>query len=246
MAKTDKEIQDWIQNHRPEYYNGIWRAGDLMFEDLNGDGKIGIGNYTLEDHGDLKIIGNKTPRYNFGLDLGAQYRGFDFRLFLQGTAKRDLDLDSDGYLKPNTLFVGANTPYDEGKHNVWGSTGFKQHLDYFRPEDTKSIFGPNLDAYYPAPSLGDSYKNFPMAQTRYLQNGAYLRVKNIQFGYTLPKKLVQKIYMNKVRFYISGENLLTWTKLSSLFDPEVIGGSYGQGRMYPLSKVVSTGISINF
>ncbi|MGQ3540099.1 hypothetical protein ACT72V_11845, partial [Ornithobacterium rhinotracheale] len=65
-----------------------------MFEDLNGYGRISIGNYTLEDHGDLKIIVNRTPRYNFGLDFNAGYKGFDFRLFLQVTAKRDLDLDS--------------------------------------------------------------------------------------------------------------------------------------------------------
>ncbi|MCK0200369.1 SusC/RagA family TonB-linked outer membrane protein [Ornithobacterium rhinotracheale] len=246
MAKTDAEINDWVSKHRPEFYNGNWRAGDIMFEDLNKDGKIGVGSSTLEDHGDLKIIGNRTPRYNFGLDLFAQYKGLDLRIFLQGTAKRDLDLDSKGFLTPNTLFTGANTPYDGGKTNLWPATGFKEHLDYFRPEGTTSPLGPNVDAYYPAPSLGDSYKNFPMPQTRYLQNGAYVRVKNIQLGYTLPKKLVQSIYMNRVRFYISGENLFTWTKLSSLFDPEVIGGASGQGKMYPLSKVVSTGISINF
>lgn len=246
MAKTDQEILEWVENHKPEYYEGNWRAGDIMFEDLNKDGKIGIGNNTLENHGDLKIIGNRNPRYNFGLDISTQYKGIDFRVFLQGTAKRDLDLDSEGFLRPNTLFTGANTPYSNGGHNVWGAAGFKQHLDYFRPADTKSPLGPNVDAYYPAPSLGDSYKNFPISQTRYLQNGAYVRLKNIQLGYTLPKELVKKIHINKVRFYVSGENLFTWTKLSSLFDPEVIGGQSGQGKMYPLSKIVSTGISINF
>ncbi|MGQ1943422.1 SusC/RagA family TonB-linked outer membrane protein [Ornithobacterium rhinotracheale] len=252
IAKTNQEMNEWLKTHNPRF-GSDWQAGDIMYNDLNGDGIIDDGNYTLDNHGDLKIIGNSTPRYNFGLELNAQYKGFDFRAFFQGTAKRDLNLDTEPGRNilnrdPNPMFSGANTPYrgSRDRVNQWPAVAFEQHLDYFRPADTDSPFGPNVDAYYPAPRMGQSYKNFRYPQTRFLQNGAYVRLKNIQLGYTLPKKLIQSVGLNKVRIYVSGENLVTWTKLSSIFDPEVVDGIYGKGMMYPLSKVISTGLSISF
>lgn len=232
IAKTDEQMNKHLENNKPDFGSN-WTAGDVMYEDLNGDKKVNRGAETLEDHGDLKVIGNSTPRYNFGVNLDFQYKGIDFSAFFQGTGKRDLFLGG-------TYFNGANT-------NIWQSPGFEEHLDYFRPADTKSPFGPNLDAYYPRPLFDSGWKNFE-TQTRWLQNGAYVRLKNIQLGYTIPAEITEKIGISKFRVYLSGENMFTWTKLSKIFDPETTGGKwYGEaGKIYPLSRTISTGISVTF
>ncbi len=230
IAKTDEEMNNHLQNNKPTW-GSDWQAGDIMYKDLNGDGQVSKGANTLEDHGDKTIIGNSTPRYNFGIDLDAQYKGFDVRVFLQGTAKRDIAVGGP-------YFTGAN-------NNIWQSAGFQQHLDYFRPADTKSIFGANVDSYYPRPNFSTGWKNFA-TQTRYLQNGAYMRVKNIQLGYTVPVEATSKIGINKLRVYLSAENVFTWTKMSDIFDPETTGGDWGNGKIYPLSKIYSCGFSLTF
>ncbi len=230
IAKTDAEMNNHLKNNNP-VWGSNWKAGDIMYKDLNGDGKVNRGAETLEDHGDLTVIGNSTPRYNFGIDFDAQYKGFDVRVFLQGTAKRDVVVGGP-------YFSGANS-------GLWQSAGFQQHLDYFRPADTKSIFGPNVDSYYPRPLFSSGWKNFE-TQTHFLQNGAYMRVKNIQLGYTVPAELTKTIGINKLRVYVSGENLFTFTKMSDIFDPETTGGSWGNGKIYPLSKIYSFGMSLTF
>lgn len=230
IAKTQEEMDAHIAKNNPSW-GSKWAAGDIMYKDLNGDGVVNNGAGTLEDHGDLSIIGNSTPRYNFGIDLDAQWKGFDFRIFLQGTAKRDLAVGGP-------YFSGANS-------NMWQSAGFTDHLDYFRPADTDSPLGPNVNSYYPRPLFGAGGKNF-VTQTRWLQSGAYMRVKNISIGYTLPKAISEKASMSKVRVYFSAENLLTFTKMTDIFDPETFGGGWGNGKIYPLSKVVSCGVSLTF
>lgn len=235
IAKTDQEMNDWLANHDQKQLGSNWTAGDVMYEDLNGDGKINEGSNTVYDSGDKKIIGNSTPRYNFGINIDMKYKGIDFSIFMQGTGKRDLDLRG-------VYFKGANT-------NMWQSAGFVEHLDYFRPEGTSSPLGANTDAYYPRPLFGSSDKNF-QAQTRWLQNGAYLRIKNIQLGYTFPTDITQKIGVDKLRIYVSAENVATVTKLSKIFDPEVVSsGRWGNGeygKIYPLSRVISTGLTLTF
>ncbi|MRJ09528.1 TonB-dependent receptor [Ornithobacterium rhinotracheale] len=240
IAKTEKEMQEWLKTHDQTMIGNKWGAGDIMYEDLDGDGKIYIGSNTVDNPGDRKIIGNATPRFNFGLDLSAAYKGVDLKIFLQGVGKRDLALEGP-------LFQGFNMT------NMWNTTAVVNHIDYFRPADTESPLGPNVDSYFPRVQFIDGIKNF-YKQTRFLQNGAYLRVKNIQLGYTLPKNMTKSIGLNSVRFYFSGENLFTFTKLIDIFDPEAIsahssfnvGGYAASGSMYPMSKVISTGININF
>ena len=85
-------------------------------------------------------------------------------------------------------------------------------------------------------------------QTRYLQNGAYLRMKNIQLGYTFPQRWIQKAGMTGLRLYVSADNLLTFTSLSDIFDPEATGdlAGSGSGKLYPLQRVVSIGVNVNF
>ncbi len=203
-----------------------WRAGDVQYTDLNGDGKIDIGKNTVDDPGDLTIIGNSTPRYSYSIILNAAWKGFDFNMLWQGIGRRDLALGGP-------LFWGAAGVPD----GQWFSIGLKEHMDYWTPENT--------DAYWPRPYLDKGVKNHQV-QSRYLQNGAYLRMKSVQLGYTLPVKLTRKAFVSNMRIYVSAENLLTFTKLMKVFDPEATGGNTGSGQIYPLQKLISTGLSITF
>ena len=229
-----------------------WGAGDIMYKDLNGDGRISTGDDTIDNHGDLKVIGNSTPRYHFGIDLNLAWKGIDFRMFFQGIMKRD-------YWQSSSYFWGANTEPE------W-SAALVQHLDFYRDENSKlvqdGIMDINTDAYYPRPSFdrggeghGSSGRNHQV-QTRYLQNAAYIRLKNLQLGYTLPEKWTRPAKIERLRTYFSAENIWTGTSLASMFDPETIDGgnnntekdwrTYNNGNAYPLSIQLSFGISITF
>jgi len=222
IAQTQEEMDAHLANNKPNW-GSKWGAGDIMYADLNGDGEVTSGSKTLNDHGDLKVIGNSYARYNFGFTVDGSWKGLDFSIFLQGTMKRDYWLDGP-------YFWGASG--DE-----WQSACFTEHLDYWTPEHT--------NAYYPKPYFGNIKKNQEV-QSGYLQNAAYLRVKNVQVGYTLPKSWTKKAAMESVRFYVSGDNLLTWTGISSVFDPETLGGDWGPGKLYPLQRTLSVGVNVNF
>lgn len=243
IAKTQAEMDAHLASLPHGGQNALgsnWQAGDIMYKDLNGDGKISSGSYTLNDSGDMKVIGNTTPRYQVGFELTADWKGFDFRAFFQGILKRD-------YWQGSYFFFGAHGG------GMWWSTGFTEHLDYFRDENTtsvqKGVLAANPNSYYPR-ALFD-YKN-QNAQTRYLQDASYIRMKNLQLGYTLPATLTRKFGVNKLRVYVSGENLFTLTGVKSMFDPETIdaeesGDNDGWGgSVYPLSRVFSVGLNINF
>ena len=232
IAQTDEEMQAHLAKVDQSALGSNWGAGDIMYADLDGDGKISTGENKIGSTGDRRIIGNSTPRFKFGLALDAAYKGFDFRVFFQGIAKRDLWLSGN-------YFWGAN-----GQGNEWQSTGFVEHLDYWRPEGDP--LGANLNAYYPKVNFGGGRNT--QVQTRYLQDGAYMRMKNIQLGYTLPQTWTQKAGISSLRVYVSGDNLLTLTSLSDIFDPEATGdlAGSGSGKLYPLQRVVSVGVNVNF
>ena len=232
IAQTDEEMQAHLAKVDQSALGSNWGAGDIMYADLDGDGKISTGENKIGSTGDRRIIGNSTPRFKFGLALDAAYKGFDFRVFFQGIAKRDLWLSGN-------YFWGAN-----GQGNEWQSTGFVEHLDYWRPEGDP--LGANLNAYYPKVNFGGGRNT--QVQTRYLQDGAYVRMKNIQLGYTLPQTWTQKAGISSLRVYVSGDNLLTLTSLSDIFDPEATGdlAGSGSGKLYPLQRVVSVGVNVNF
>ena len=235
MAKTDQEIQDYIaihdQSRLPNIGNNIWKAGDIMYANLDDDPAIEKGT-SANDPKDLCIIGNSTPRYRFGITLGADYKGFDISLMFQGVAKRDIWVGGDEKTATSKgmIFWGVNG-------GQWDSTGYEEHWDFFRPEGDE--LGANLNAYYPRPIIGS--KQNQQVQSRYLQNAAYIRLKNLQIGYTLPKALTQKISLQKVRVFFSGDNLWTGSKMSKNFDPELL---YQNGMTYPLSYTLSCGVNI--
>jgi TonB-linked SusC/RagA family outer membrane protein len=217
--------------------NFFFGPGDVKFVDLNDDGEIDAGSRLLDDHGDLEIIGNSTPRYEYGLRLGADYKGLDLSVFLQGVGSRQIW--GVGFL---------TTP---GFQSSDGAMPQAIAGDFWRPDRT--------DAFYPAPYNlnGTNEANNMQKQSRYLLNMAYLRVKNITLGYSLPQQVINHIMLKQARIYVSLENFFTFDKLRGLpIDPEVISGysmfnetNYNSGRTgvgAPTFKSGSIGLQITF
>lgn len=223
IAQSQEEMDAHLAQVDQSSLGSNWSAGDIMYADLDGDGRISTGSYTADDAGDISVIGNSTPRFRYGLTLDGAWKGFDLRLFFQGVAKRDLALGG-------MYFWGTNSG------GMWQSNVFEEHLDYWTEDNT--------DAYYARPSFSGRNQ---YTQTRYLQNGAYCRLKNLTFGYTFPKVWTNKIGIDNLRVYFSGDNLLTFTKLVKTYDPEGTGSAYGSsGQLYPLQRTFSLGVNINF
>ena len=216
----------------------IFRPGDVKFVDINGDGYITPGAGTFGDPGDRKVIGNTTPRYDYGFRLGADYKGFDFSVFLQGIGKRDM--------------WGSGQLAIPGYHAADGAMPQAIAGNYWRPDRT--------DAFYPrAWDNGGNNTNYSLQiQTRYLLDMSYMRIKNITIGYTVPEKILKKIMMAKARFYVSLENFFTFDNLRGLpIDPESISGysmlnssnNYNAGRTgtgTPTFKSASVGVQLTF
>lgn len=236
IAQSDKEMAEYLTKHSQSALGQNWGGGDFMYKNIDNDPAINGGSMTLDDHGDLKVIGNSTPRYAFSLNAGATYKNFDIRIFLQGIGKRDLSLMDLNGSGQSATFLGVATE--------WQRSIYEEHLDYFR--FVGDPLGANLDAYYPRVRF-DTNNHY--ATDHYLQSGAYVRVKNITLGMTLPKNDFFQRYISHARFYISGENLFTLTKLK-IFDPEgAIGNAaseMGAGKTYPMNRVFSCGLEINF
>jgi len=203
------------------YINANWYVGDVHYKSFSPDGKLGIGKNTADEPGDRRIIGNTTPRYSFGLTLNAEWKGFDFSTFIQGVGKR------------NMMFsTGAN--YFWGfVNNEWQSAYFTVHTDRWTPDSPNGYFP---RAYF------NTDKN-RQAQSRYLQNVAYLRVKNMQLGYTLPKEITDRIKFQRTRIFLNVENIATFTKLMKIIDPEIVNTD---AKVYPLRRTWAFGANVTF
>lgn len=220
-----------------------WGPGDMKYRDLNGDGKINSGSRTLSDHGDLTVIGNSAPRYNVGFSGGVTWKDFDFNMLWQGVGKRDYVADNNAM-----PFWGLNTaPTSSGIFKDSPS------LDYWRPADETNMFGPNTDSYFPKPYFSAETNKNRQIQSRYVLNASYLRLKNLQIGYTVPQKYARKLLFQRARIYASGENLLLLSNLPKNMDAETIvastpdqGGYSSAGMIYPLSSSLSLGINLTF
>ena len=221
---TEGFIQDKAEaeemGDRQSFISNTWLPGDIKYADLNGDGKINIGNNRVGDSGDRKILGNSTPRYNFNMNLSGSWKGFDLRLLFQGTMKRDIWLDSP-------VFWGYN--------GVWGSCINDYHVDNSWSES-------NPNAYYPVPTFSGRSKQ---AQSKYIQNGAFIRLKDVTLSYTIPKEWTNRIGLQQLKVYASGQNLWEATGLYKYLDPDVVGSRKNDGslatdsggRVYPLQPV---------
>ena len=192
-----------------------WRPGDIRYADLDGDGEITQGDRTLENPGDWKIIAYEEPRYTIGLPMNVGWKGLSLNIFFQGVLKRD-------YWPPNGNWV-AFYPFNAG------------HVEWYYVTDTWSE--DNRDAYFPAPHISTNTKQNVQPQTRYVQNAAYVRLRNLTLAYNLPADIASKIGMVSARIYFSGENLWEYTKMRKPLDPEVrptLTQEYYKQRIYAL------------
>jgi hypothetical protein len=174
----------------------------------------------LDDHGDLKIIGYNRNRYNFGLNPDIQYKNWTLNLFFQGVLKRD-------YLPPNGNW-NAFYPFNAG------------HIEKFYITETWSE--DNRNAYFAAPTISTDTKKNILAQSRYVQNASYIRLKNITLSYFLPDNLVKKVGMSRAQVYLSGMNLWEATGMHKPLDPEqtaTVTQEYYFDRVYTLGVKVT-------
>ncbi|MFV8347305.1 SusC/RagA family TonB-linked outer membrane protein [Flavobacterium sp. ZB4P13] len=227
-----------------------WGALDIVpgwpkYVDQDGDGKI-LKSLSANDPKDLKLIGNTQPRYQIGFNMNVSWKGFDLSGFLQGVGKRD-------YYPNNYLFWG---PYQQPYANT-----YPHLLDFYRgaadsPElraqhsqsyINAGLADANTNANYPVLQswLADQSTGLGLAtpQTKYLLNAAYLRVKNITLGYTIPNKLLDKIKVSQLRFYVTGENIYEWSAIKKYIDPEATGEN---GYAYPFNRKLSVGMNVTF
>jgi TonB-linked SusC/RagA family outer membrane protein len=217
--------------------------GDVKFKDLNGDGVINPGNRLVKnadgnpDYGDLKVIGNSTPRYSYSFRADLDYKGFDVSVFLQGVGKRDVW--GDGFLAIPGYYSANGAMPQAFAGNFW------------REDRT--------DAFYPAPydQAGSNNTLNMQIQSKYLLNMSYLRIKNMTLGYTLPQMILNKVHASKIRVYIALENFFTFDHLGTLpIDAEEIEGysmwnttGYNLSRSgtgVPTYKSASFGVQLNF
>ena len=193
--------------------------GDLRYVDVNNDGKINTGTGTKQDHGDLVYLGNTNPRYTFGVNMGVNWKGFDVSIFLQGVGKRTM------YLDPSLA-----SPFYNGWQLPW-----KIDEDYWTPQHTNALF--------PKLRVSDHTIN-TQPSDKWIQSGSYIRLKNLQVGYTFNKKQLGGKFFESMHIYFSGQDM--WEKTGmwfKYFDPE---NTDNIGFQYPLWRNYAFGIDLNF
>ena len=224
--------------------------GDVKYKDLDGDGSITGGDGTLENHGDIKKIGNNLPRYEYGFHIGGAWKGIDLDIFCQGVGKRDMWTVSSMVI-PFTQ--AANDIYYDGmeSHNSVIFDDKWNIIDYVVDQNNKyPRLWPNVYGTNNVPGLALAGQNNYIPQSRYLQDISYLRVKNITLGYTIPSDWTTKAYIQRARIYFSGENLffLHRGNKGTGFDPEIVttewSGANTVGRANPIQRTFSFGIQV--
>lgn len=208
--------------------------GDILYVNQNGDNEISNGDNTYDNPGDMKIIGNRTPRYQYNITGGFKYKDVDFSFILNGIGKRDLWLD---FFPVRGEFAGGVQSY---------------MLDRWTPE-TPNAFYPRVSAQL------NTEQNFNR-QSKYLSDGSFLRLKNVTIGYSIPTSILQKALIQRARLFVSLENLLTLHHLPKGYMPDaydtsvgglgmnsVAGGdSYSGNVTYPLMRQFSFGLNLTF
>lgn len=220
--KSDGLFQtlDEVAEHATQF-GGLVAPGDIRYVDqptidTDGDGIADTGDGVITAAGDRVVLGSSIPRYTFSLNLNAAYKGFDISMFFQGVGKA------------NAIRYGSG---------VWafseGSTAMKRHLDRWTPDNT--------DASYPR--LTFNYPNNEQISDYWMLNAAYVRMKNLQFGYSLPSSLLGESFIDHCRFYFAAQNLFTIDNFLDGHDVEAPSGSSGY---YPMVKTFTFGINLKF
>ncbi len=249
LFKSQEDVDGYLSQVDLSYIYSAWNPGDLKYLDINGDGKVNQGNNSINDPGDYSVIGNSSPRYLFGLSGGIEYKGFDFSFLLSGTGKRN-------YFAHYGTSAAGITNYPYWGIGEWAHTALTpHHLDYFRDRPGDKYTGLyegeaniNIDAFYPRPYVqGNQNAKNRHPSTRYLMDLSYFRLQNVQLGYNLPQSVLKNLKLQKIRLYLSGENLFTKTKLPKTIDPVALGvtsGIISIGQTYRADKMISAGINI--
>jgi TonB-linked SusC/RagA family outer membrane protein len=212
-------------NNYPKPAGAVVGVGDLKFKDINGDGKI--------DSKDETFLGDPFPHYTFGFTYRIAVAGFDLTAFIQGVGKRD------EFLRGELV---------EPFHYNYGATMYENQLDFWTPENTDARW-PRL-ATIGSPS---NTNNWRTGSDLYKFNAAYVRLKNLNIGYTLPKDLTSKIGIQKLRVSLMGQNILTLSKLNFM-DPETtefdnqltLNTASNSARQYLLPKFYGMGLDVTF
>ena len=267
LFESDEEIANLDQANLIPWGSLSIVPGWPKFIDQDGNGMIEKG-LTTADPRDLSVIGNISSRYRLGLNLGVDWNGFDLNVFFQGVGKRD-------YYPQDYLYWGFyQQPY---------AGGYSHLTDFYRPNDDSDVrraihsqsyidaglADANTDARFPIlqawladRNLGervDQSKGLAIPQTGYLLNGAYVRLKNVTLGYSLPQALTQKVRIHRLRIFASGENITEWSGVRNFYDPEAITSiddkldptsstsrGTGSGYSYPFQRRYSVGINVDF
>jgi TonB-linked SusC/RagA family outer membrane protein len=196
----------------PKFGNRV-KPGDIKYTDINGDGAL--------DLNDRIAIGNPgNPEIVYGFGSSANFKGFDLSAFFQGTGNMDFMLGGPGVY-----------PFYE----QLGRTGIQTFIT-----DRWTAENPRQDALFPRLSYGENPNNF-QPSTWWQKDASYLRLKSVEFGYTFDKGLITKLKMTSLRMYVTGFNLVTWSKFK-LWDPEL---GAGNGARYPIQRNVSFGLNVN-
>lgn len=240
LSGSGRQLKDgvpYIENAPTPY------PGDVKYKDLNGDGIINDGNGTIYPEfdsqgnlvahtgpGDRQVIGNSTRRYQFGINGNIGYKGFDFSFALNGVGKRDVWRGTDADV--DLIF-----PYISGFDHI-----YKHQLNYWTPD--------NQDAFYPRiygdASTGNTDSNYGRSrriQTKYLSDESYLRIQNITLGYSISKKALEKMKIDKLRIFIAGNNLHTFDKLPKGMEPDQ---NTKAASRYPIMTQYSLGVNLSF
>lgn len=216
VLETEEELQAYKQL---EGVPADLQIGDARYRDLNGDGIISVLDANGND-ADIISYGDNAPRYSYGFRTDMSFKGFDFSLFLQGVAERTI-FYTDQWRLP------FEQPWWQPLRRFYNNTWSPERPDAKYPRVTKG---------------GQRYWNFQTSQNT-LINGAYMRVKNITLGYTIPNFATEKIGISRMRLFFSGEDLFTIDALDGGYDPENTNGS---ANFYPFTKRYSFGLTADF
>lgn len=219
LFKSQEEI-----DNSPVQSFGEYRVGDIKYQDINGDGVI-------NSQDQIAIGYTNLPEIMYGFGATAQWKNWDFNVFFQGAARTSFFLSGSSV---KSLFSSGNLERSAVNENIYNNVWMSTNT----PEQNANVLYPRLSNS----SGGAGASNNTQTSTWWQRNGSFIRLKNMEIGYTLPKSLTSKTFIKSFRFYLSGSNLLTFAPFN-MWDPEKGGG---EGSGYPLNRVITIGFNANF
>ena len=217
------QSQEEIDNSPVQSF-GEYRVGDIKYQDINGDGVI-------NSQDQIAIGYTNLPEIMYGFGATAQWKNWDFNVFFQGAARTSFFLSGSSV---KSLFSSGNLERSAVNENIYNNVWMSTNT----PEQNANVLYPRLSNG----SGGAGASNNTQTSTWWQRNGSFIRLKNMEIGYTLPKSLTSKTFIKSFRFYVSGSNLLTFAPFD-MWDPEKGGG---EGSGYPLNRVITIGFNANF